>query len=329
MARKHRDEGGDSGTWLNTYADMITLVLTFFVALFSMSTLNAEAVDAIAKGQNPGGSTPTVGTKANEEDGQGGGASADTKLEVDLENLEKIEDISDLREYIEAYIEANNLQDQVRVSEGQGSVYIRFNSDVFFSPDKYNLQTEIDENGNRVVPILDFLGRCFNQIQDQLMMVNVYGHTAEVKTAGYPVSALMLSSERAASVAIYLQDNCEIDPKILTPIGQGNTFPIASNDTVEGRAKNRRVDIAVVSNKATITDTEEVLRLLQGTFDEDTYPRTGGVGDVIFPQEPGAASGESAVSEPESSGPAETASQEAVSTPAESAPTPDAENSNS
>jgi len=289
MARKSHDEGGGEGTWLNTYADMITLVLTFFVALFSMSTLNAEALDAIAKGQNPGGPTPTIGTEADDETVEGGASEgqdpAPEQINVDLENIQ-IEDISQLKEYIEAYIEANGLQDQVQVQEGDGSVYIRFNSDVFFLPDRYNLQTVYDEEkGRNSVPILDFLGECFKQIEDELLMINIYGHTAEVQAAGYPVSALMLSSERAASVGVYFQDVLGINDELLTPIGQGNTFPIASNETAEGRAKNRRVDIAVVSNKATITSTEEVLRLLQGTFDEDVYPRTGGVGDVLFPPE--------------------------------------------
>ena len=45
MARKRQEESGGEGSWLNTYADMITLVLTFFVALFSMSTLSQEVVE--------------------------------------------------------------------------------------------------------------------------------------------------------------------------------------------------------------------------------------------------------------------------------------------
>lgn len=277
MARKRQEESGGGGTWLNTYSDMITLVLTFFVALFSMSTLSQEVVDKMAEGQNAGRSEVQSSVPTESE-------IQEDLMNMDLENVE-IEDMSELARVIQAYIEQNGLTSSLQVSEGPGAVYIRINSDVFFNPDSYNLRRENLET-------LKFLGDCFKQVEDQLLMINLYGHTASVQANDYPVSALMLSSERAATVAIYFEEESGIDSALLTPIGQGNSYPIADNSTAEGRRKNRRVEIAVVSNKATIMDTEDVLRLLRGSFDENVYPKEGGVKDLLTDDPDGTGAGQ-------------------------------------
>ena len=277
MARKRQEESGGGGTWLNTYSDMITLVLTFFVALFSMSTLSQEVVDKMAEGQNAGRSEVQSSVPTESE-------IQEDLMNMDLENVE-IEDMSELARVIQAYIEQNGLTSSLQVSEGPGAVYIRINSDVFFNPDSYNLRRENTET-------LKFLGDCFKQVEDQLLMINLYGHTASVQANDYPVSALMLSSERAATVAIYFEEESGIASSLLTPIGQGNSYPIADNSTAEGRRQNRRVEIAVVSNKATIMDTEDVLRLLRGAFDEDVYPKEGSVKDLLIDQPDGTDAGQ-------------------------------------
>ena len=97
MARKRQEESGGEGSWLNTYADMITLVLTFFVALFSMSTLSQEVVDQMAEGQNAGRGEQQSSVPTESE-------IQEDLMNMDLENVE-IEDMSDLAKVIQAYIE--------------------------------------------------------------------------------------------------------------------------------------------------------------------------------------------------------------------------------
>lgn len=272
MARKRQsDEGGGESSWLNTYADMITLVLTFFIALFSMSTLQQEKFTAFVEGL---GIELTSSDQMSPPESHAEDPEVNpSKSEVDIENT-KPENFEEIYEFVKAYVEQNNMETSVEVSKGDDVVYIRFSNSVFFGPDSYQLK----QDG---LPMLDFLGSCFKEVESELMMINIYGHTASVDDPYYPVNSLMLSSERAANVAIFFQSKKDIDGKILNPIGQGNSFPVADNGTSEGREKNRRVEMAIVSNKATITDTQDVLRLLQGTFNSDQYPAEGSVEDIL------------------------------------------------
>lgn len=273
---------------MNTYADLVTLLLTFFIALFSMSTLKEEAKDALAEGANQGG--PTSDNAAITESTT---STGEPTVGVDISDIENV-DLNNLKEYVEAYAEQNGLSGKIEVTEGEGAVFIRLNSDVFFGADSFKLK-------GASIPVLSFLGDCFAQVQEELMMINIYGHTAEVQSDNYAIKALMLSSERAAQVAIYFNDVSLIPGELLNPIGQGNTFPIADNSTREGREKNRRVDIALVSKKAQITGNDEILQLLRGTFDDGTYPKSGSVKDVLSPED-GTVSGTETPSAPSEAG---------------------------
>lgn len=279
MARKKRGEEA-RGSWLDTYADMVTLLLTFFVMLLSMSTVDENKLQALLQGlgisqemveQLPSGD-------ASAQVGDPGEATGDFigKDEIDIEN-DVPESFNELYEFIKAYTEKNNLSGQVTVVGTEQSVYIRFKDNIFFDGDSYYLR---QDSGN----LLDFLGRCFKALESNIMMINIYGHTATVDDPYYPVDSMMLSSQRAANVAIRLRDTNEIDAQLLNAIGQGNSFPVATNDTPEGRAENRRVDMAIVSTEAEISSMQEVQALMQGTFDELKYPKEGSVAEIILPE---------------------------------------------
>lgn len=72
--------------------------------------------------------------------------------------------------------------------------------------------------------------------------VEIQGHTDAVGAAGYN---MRLSQSRAEAVREYLLANFDLDPERLAAKGYGETYPIASNDTDEGRARNRRVQFVI------------------------------------------------------------------------------------
>ncbi len=282
MSKKPRQEE-DTGTWMNTYSDLVTLLLTFFVLLFSMSSVSAEKWESFvtAFSAHPGDDTAQVVLDMNAQGGgdeiyavagntddfpTGGAPSAGEPLPTDFNSLYN---------YLENYVMENNLSSSVQVSQGGESVvYIRFQNNIFFAPDRYEILPEAYET-------LSFVGDCLASVQDEIYLISINGHTAAVDYDGYGVSDWMLSSERASSVAIYLEDEKAIDGDKLRPMGYGNNYPVESNDTAEGRQHNRRVDMTIIrqsdGNEA-LLDSE-----LASLFDPDEFPRTGGAIDILEP----------------------------------------------
>ncbi|MEM1485264.1 OmpA family protein [Oscillospiraceae bacterium PP1C4] len=260
MARKKASEESSEGTWLNTYADMVTLLLTFFIMLFSMSATNNA---------NKSQEVMTDSIEQSESAVQTAGGSVDIK-----ETLP--EDFDELYTYIKAYVEENKLSDSIGVEKGQGVVYIRFKDSIFFDPDRFELKSS--SRGT-----LDFLGNCLKNVEDQIMTININGHTASVDNMYYPVSDWRLSSQRASSVAIFLADEKHLDPQKIIPIGYGKNYPIDTNTTAQGRKNNRRVDMMILSNDIELADKDLLDRFLTGTFDTGKYPQFGGSKDVLIP----------------------------------------------
>jgi len=102
---------------------------------------------------------------------------------------------------------------------------------IHFDTDKSDIKPESEPTLTEIARLLQ---------QDPTLSLNVVGHTDNVGGQEYNQN---LSERRAASVVTYLTDRQGIDASRLTPVGAGMSSPIASNDTEEGRAKNRRVEL--------------------------------------------------------------------------------------
>jgi outer membrane protein OmpA-like peptidoglycan-associated protein len=102
---------------------------------------------------------------------------------------------------------------------------------IHFDTDKYDIKPESEPTLGEIARLLQ---------QDPTLRLNVVGHTDNVGGLEYNED---LSERRAASVVTYLTGRHGIDASRLSPVGAGMTSPIASNDTEEGRAKNRRVEL--------------------------------------------------------------------------------------
>lgn len=318
--KRHQQEEGGGDSWMNTYSDMVTLLLCFFVLLLSFSEVNAEKWERIVKAfAHPGDETDQIVIIDNEEGEKGDdplpNQSDANQLQEgispsDQESLLPA-DFDDLFSYLQAYIEENNLSSSVEVSKsGDEAVYIRFQNNIFFSPDEYTLLASSHE-------VLGFVGDCLHNVEDQIYIISINGHTADAGSDDYAVSDWMLSSERASSVAIYLEEQKGIEPQKLRPMGYGKNFPVASNDTPEGREQNRRVDITI------IRDTEggkggTINEELASLFDPTQFPHAGSVEEILTPP---TIEGETP---PEEAGPAPEASAPAApGNPAVQGPAPE------
>lgn len=133
--------------------------------------------------------------------------------------------------------------DAVSVTSGDGYVFLSFEEGVFFEGESSALKAEGRAALDAILPGLEQAGPYIDEVQ-------IMGHTAQ----GNPNRAntirgdRQLSSDRANEVLIYLLENSSptlLDPARFQAIGMGQWRPIATNDTAEGRAKNRRVEMMI------------------------------------------------------------------------------------
>lgn len=277
MARKKGggDEGGGQ-EWMNTYSDLVTLLMTFFVLLFSMSSVDAEKWEAFVKAFNKAGDqTAQIVINADNADGDAPVTNGGDAYQIQDNEGDELAtlptDFDELFAYLKDFVEQSGLDSSVEVmTDGQNAVYIRFQNNIFFAPDKSDLLPD-------GLYILDFLGDCLAAVQDQIYVISINGHTADVGFDDYAVSEWMLSSERAGRVADYLDADKHVDPTKLRPMGYGKSFPVADNSTEEGKQENRRVDMTIVRDSSANTGLEQQLASL---FDPSQFPKPGSLQDI-------------------------------------------------
>ncbi|GAB3648858.1 OmpA family protein [Echinicola sediminis] len=127
-----------------------------------------------------------------------------------------------------------------RVGEG---IQITFDSGILFGFDSYQLTPQAQENVMKLAKIL-------NDYPDTNIMI--YGHTDSKGSDEYNQS---LSEKRANSVSNYLKMQGISNVRLATE-GQGESMPVATNDTEAGRAQNRRVEVAITANEELVEKAE-------------------------------------------------------------------------
>jgi len=220
------DEGMPGGPhWMTTYGDMVTLLLCFFVLMFAMSTINEQkfmqAANSLA--QALGVLPKDVGLIGEVSPAIGTTGIAREQIDI-VESMEQIAEI----------FQEEALQDLASIEvTGPGEVLIRMGDKVLFAPG----ESELKPQAIRV------LAGIANSIQEKTEMVYIEGHTDNVpiSTPEFP-SNWELSTSRALSV-VRLLEEAGIPSEQLAAVGHSQYIPITSNDTPEGRAKNRRVEL--------------------------------------------------------------------------------------
>lgn len=230
LKKKKRPDGG--ANWMDTYGDMVTLLLCFFVLLYSMSNIDQVKYEALVRSFNPNAIiTPTATSGEN-------GFIADP---LDQEAIEA--SIDQLYQELVGYASQQDSTKDMTVTRGDGYVFLSMDNTVFFDGDSYNLRPD----GAR---ILDGLATIFSKVSASIDEIRIMGHTAQATpdAANDPSVDRFLSSNRSVTVLLYLQNKNFIDPARLISMGFGQWRPVSSNATSQERAKNRRVEF-VISGK--------------------------------------------------------------------------------
>lgn len=247
MAKKQKPEG-KKYNYMDTYGDLVTLLLCFFVLLFSMSTVEENRynifVEALSAhfGTNTSlfsNATAPADGASGLSDGQetGDSVSTDESMPADLSSLmSAIENFVSSQEMAGAAGAAGGVTVEQSAS---GATFIRLPEELVFEGNSDILRPTTKE-------FLDFLGEAMISVDSEILQVRFIGHTAS--QAGSTVDDWVLSGSRAAKVSSYFSNIVGFDRFKIQLVGFGRNFPIADNTTAEGRALNRRVDIVVLSN---------------------------------------------------------------------------------
>ncbi|MCI9409720.1 MAG: flagellar motor protein MotB [Oscillospiraceae bacterium] len=252
MAKKRQSQEEEGGSWMDTYGDMITLVLTFFVLLYSMSSMDQSKWQYIA-GALSKADTQQDNVQVLLEPNPENDPSAIYDNEVpEVQDEADIVDFEDFYMYLKQVIVSNKLQDSVSVEMSKTGVYMRFRDNIFFAGDSDVL---LDEGKY----ILEIISDGIRSINERIKAVRVGGHTAG--SANSTVNEWRLSSGRADSVINYMISLDACEPDRFSSAGYGKYRPVEDNDTEEGRRQNRRVEIVFIRNDVDFSDPEVIQEL--------------------------------------------------------------------
>lgn len=230
MSRKKK-KGDDinPNAWLDTYADTITLLLTFFILLYSMSSVDAKKLDELSDALQK-----SLKGDTNVEEL----VDIDQVATDDKKNIEQKQE--DLVKKLNETIEANSLADVIKVREEDRGVVLQLDETILFDPGKADLKTKSEKLLNMVTKII-------KELPNDVL---IEGNTDDVPMFNEEFqSNWELSTGRAVSVVKYFVSVKKLDPTKFSVKGYGEYKPLVKNNSVKNRSINRRVDILIVKEQ--------------------------------------------------------------------------------
>ena len=248
--RKQEEEHENHERWLVSYADFITLLFAFFVVMYALSSINEgkykvlsdSLVNAFKNSTAQDGGQPIVVMQGApivlpkpivKADAAPENRAKEAARGVQREKMRNV--ASDIMRALQPLV----AQGKVRLLETSRGVTIEINDSVLFAPGQARLQTQSNQA----------LGAVAEVLADSDVPITIEGHTDNVPiaTVQFP-SNWELSAVRATTV-LRLFNERGVGAERLTAIGYGETRPVETNITAEGRARNRRVSILIDSER--------------------------------------------------------------------------------
>ena len=239
MARKKGKSEAAPSTWLATYADMVTLMLCFFLIMFNPDEVTQAQLDAIAASMSSGGLGAMAGglTLAS-------GRSAELGQTImSLPSMERGRSLGTALRKAVSVFSPEVRSNMIRVTHDERGVVVTLASDAFFNPASARINIESTRD------ILLRLGGYLASDDLAGRKFRIEGHTdaVDIDPAGPWDSNWELSAMRSINILNYLSA-LGIAENRFQIAGFADTAPIASNSTPEGRAYNRRVDIIILDD---------------------------------------------------------------------------------
>ncbi|HBT48375.1 MAG: Flagellar motor protein [Caldanaerobacter subterraneus] len=229
MKRLEEDESKpNKDRWVLTYSDMMSLLLVFFVVLYSISTVNATRFAQLAQilSKTLGGTKYVIGEYSGESMVPG--------------NLGDENELAKVQEQLNALVEKHNLQKMVTSRIDERGLVISLQDTLLFDLGSAEVRPEEKEVLIKIGSIL----------KDLPNYIRVEGFTDDIPINNQKfASNWELSVIRATNVLKILVNEVGIEPQRISAAGYGEYRPIVPNDSEEHRRLNRRVDIVIMNTE--------------------------------------------------------------------------------
>ncbi len=248
MSRKRRRDEGEvhenHERWLVSYADFITLLFAFFVVMYAVSSINegkyrvlSQSLVSAFKSNQTANLVESKSAEFSAIQLPQQADSAKAITEPSIQNARKQKKMQHMAKSILQALEPLVKDGQVKVTQSAVGITVEINASVLFSPG----QAKLAENS------MVALQAVAHVVKDHEHEIHVEGHTDNlpIHNDNFP-SNWELSTARASSVIRLFVEN-GVDAHRLTAIGYGENRPIESNETAEGRKRNRRVTVMILA----------------------------------------------------------------------------------
>ncbi|TCI31258.1 flagellar motor protein MotB [Exiguobacterium sp. SL-10] len=234
--KKHDHEEHIPEGWLIPYADLLTLLLALFIVLFASSNVDQTKLEKMSQSFSQvfsGGTSVFQASTASNSD-----ISRTTKTDTTSNpRTYELAKLDELKEEVNQYIQKNGLEDEIKATINSSGLVLTIQDRALFSMGEATLDADARAVARSISGILEQAGN---------REIVVSGHTDNIpiNTARFP-SNWELSSARATAFMRGLLTNDALNPSQFTLASYGEYKPIATNDTEDGRSKNRRVEVLI------------------------------------------------------------------------------------
>lgn len=266
MSKRHKhndhEEHADE-SWLIPYADLMTLLLALFIVLYSMSSVDAkkfeEMAEAFTIAFNTGSGvldSPAIIRTGPQMDNPVNKAPSDGPEDRTIEENRKAlmqkeqEDLEQLKRQLDEYIRDHGLTTQLETQLNLAQLMLVISDNALFASGSATVKNESRELGLAI-------GNMLHQYPEYEVVVSGYTDTEPIATYQFE-SNWDLSSIRASRFLGVILSVPGLAPERFTSVGHGEQRPVASNSTVDGRAKNRRVEVSIIRK---YVDSENIQQL--------------------------------------------------------------------
>ena len=232
--RKTEEEHENNERWLITYADLITLLLAFFIMMYVFSKKDAQKYDEVV------GHLKTIFTGASSTSGHakvGPPVPFDLPIKIAQGSSEEVQ--KKLKNELQSLTSNGASQKNISVFVDERGTVVRILDKAFFDEGKADFKEKAKNALDKIVPVLKSTNN----------NIRIEGHTDNVPISTHEFrSNWELSVRRATEVVRYLIEKYDFSPEKISAVGYAEHRPIGSNDTAENRALNRRIEIIIIKS---------------------------------------------------------------------------------